>query len=120
MRARSRALLAVDAPGALDTRVATSMGVLTIDQYLVPLERDALVHAWDLSVATGLEVTVDPDLVDRVLELIDPEQMAAGRGGYGPPRAIDRAASSLEKLLAATGRTASWSPDGPPPDAGVL
>ena len=80
------------------------MGTMTIDDYLVPLGRDALIHAWDISRATGTDETLDPMLVEATLARLSPTQMAAGRGTYAAPISVPDGATAQLRLLAAVGR----------------
>lgn len=66
---------------------------------------EPLVHAWDLAVATGRPVTLDPDVVTAVL----PAVLAAGNqlaatGMYDASVPIPPGATCQNRLLAALGR----------------
>lgn len=95
---------ALDTPHALSTVVDTSMGTMTVDDYLIPLGRDAVIHAWDIARATGTDERLDPSLVDATLAQLAPDQMAAGRGAYGRRVTLPPGATAQDRLLAATGR----------------
>jgi uncharacterized protein (TIGR03086 family) len=102
--ARQAAMVALDSPRVLSATVTTSMGTMTMDAYLVPLARDAVIHAWDIARATRTDERLDPGLVDATLDLLSPTEMAAGRGTYAKPVEIDEGASPQQRLLAAVGR----------------
>lgn len=106
---RSAALVALDTQHALSTTVKTSMGTLTVDDYLVPLGRDAVIHAWDIARATGTDDSLDPALVEATLVRLDRTQMSAGRGTYGAPIALPSRSTTQQRLLAAVGRDPRWS-----------
>jgi uncharacterized protein (TIGR03086 family) len=101
---RAAAMVALDTKHALATTVETSMGTMTVDDYLVPLGRDAVVHAWDIARATGTDESLDPILVDFTLVQLDPTQMAAGRGTYAAAVELPPGSTALHRLLAAVGR----------------
>ncbi|SDY03231.1 TIGR03086 family protein [Amycolatopsis xylanica] len=67
---------------------------------------ELLVHAWDVAVALGRTIEVSDELSSYVLEqarqVVVP-QMRAGR--FGPEVAAPEDATSLERLIAFTGRT---------------
>ncbi|OOP61489.1 TIGR03086 family protein [Arthrobacter sp. SRS-W-1-2016] len=71
------------------------------------LNLEFLVHAWDFSKALGLEVSVADELTDYVEVLAQntiSEQVRAS-GSFAPAREVAETASSLERLVAFTGRT---------------
>jgi uncharacterized protein (TIGR03086 family) len=97
-------LTALDSEGAPATVIRSSMGEMTIDDYLVPLGRDAVVHAWDIARAVGIDAALDPDLVDETLTRIRLEEMTRGQGRYGEIVELPADASAQDRLLALTGR----------------
>lgn len=71
------------------------------------LNLEFLVHAWDLSKALGLEMTMADELTDYVEVLAQntiSEQVRAS-GSFAPALEVAETASSLERLVAFTGRT---------------
>ncbi|MGM7777011.1 TIGR03086 family metal-binding protein [Arthrobacter sp. KNU-44] len=71
------------------------------------LNLEFLVHAWDFSKALGLEVSVADELTDYVEVLAQntiSEQVRAS-GSFAPAQQVAETASSLERLVAFTGRT---------------
>lgn len=74
---------------------------------------DVLVHGWDLGRAAGVEVRLDEDLVEQALRQVSRYPDAPGMRGPGKlfaeRRAVADDADPQERLLAITGRPASWS-----------
>ena len=69
---------------------------------------EPLIHGWDLAVATGQRLTLDPEAVQVTL----PAVQALGRqlthsGMYQPALPIPPDAIAQDQLLAALGRTSS-------------
>jgi uncharacterized protein (TIGR03086 family) len=62
-RAADEAVAAVDGEGAMDRTVHLSFGDFPGREYALQLFADLLIHGWDLSVATGQDTRLDPDLV---------------------------------------------------------
>ncbi len=70
------------------------------------LNLEFLVHAWDFSKALGRELTVADELTDYVEVLAQntiSEQVRAG-GSFAPAQEVVETASSLDRLVAFTGR----------------
>ena len=66
---------------------------------------EVLVHSWDLAVATGREVTLDPRLASVVDAMYRSIDMTPYRGVvYGPEITVPATASSGDRLLALLGR----------------
>jgi uncharacterized protein (TIGR03086 family) len=103
-----RALQSVlDDPSESEREIAGPMGPTTvagaIDQFILG---DVLVHTWDLARATGLDETLDPDEVQRMLAGMEsvPEEVLVGSGHYGPRVAVPHDADAQTRLIAITGR----------------
>ena len=60
---RDRFLDATDRPGALQTVITSSVGEVTLDQYIGMMCADTLVHTWDLARAAGVDDLLDPGAV---------------------------------------------------------
>ena len=88
--------------------VDTSMGPLPVDVYLTQMLTDALVHSWDLAVATGQDTTLDPAgcqlAYERTLAAREQVDAARGVGVFGPEVPVDEAAPAQDKLLGLLGR----------------
>jgi len=68
---------------------------------------DLVVHAWDLLRAAGLDETVDPRIVVRLMEVVEPhvdEMLAFGAYGAGPSGKLPPDASPQSRLLDWFGR----------------
>jgi uncharacterized protein (TIGR03086 family) len=66
---------------------------------------DVLVHTWDLARATGLDETLDPEIVHETLAAMEPvDDMLRASGQYGPRVAVDSDADEQTKLIAFSGR----------------
>lgn len=71
---------------------------------------ELVVHGWDLARATGQQPTWPEDLL-RYLHAEVSEVAEQGRemGAYGPAVAAPASASTLDQLLAVTGRAPGWT-----------
>lgn len=66
---------------------------------------DVVVHTWDLARATGLDETLDADVVHDMLVGMEPmDQMLRSSGHYGRRVAVADDADETTKLIAFTGR----------------
>jgi uncharacterized protein (TIGR03086 family) len=66
---------------------------------------DILVHTWDLARATGLDETLDPDEVHRMLVDMEAYEDAIRQSGqYGPRVPVPDDADEQTRLIAFTGR----------------
>lgn len=98
---------AVDAPGAMDKVINLPFGQIPGPIVLEILKFDLLVHAWDLSQATGQTFDPPAELCEQGLQaaqmIISPE----ARDGDTFKDAVSASASAtpLEQLVAFTGRS---------------
>lgn len=113
-RATAAALSAV---GAVDDRlprggkVHLSYGDEDVEEYVLQLSADHLVHGWDLAVAVGADTRMDPELVMAVASWFkDKEEMYRSVGVIGPRP--DASGDAQTDLLASFGRDARWSSAG--------
>lgn len=70
------------------------------------LNLEFLVHAWDFSKTLGVELSVEDELTDYVEVLAQntiSDQVRAG-GSFAPAQEVNETASSLDRLVAFTGR----------------
>jgi hypothetical protein len=102
-----------EAVDAADERVADggivhiSYGDVPIGEYLMQITADHLVHGWDLAAATGMDRTMDPELVAVVSEWFAPqEEMWRSAGAIGPR--ADAGGDPQSDLLATYGRNPDW------------
>jgi uncharacterized protein (TIGR03086 family) len=101
------AAAAFEAPGALDAPCAVSYGPVPGSVYAGHRFTDVLVHGWDLAVATGQDATLDPDLVEGCIEVIEPQaELLRASGAFGAsPVVVPDDAGPQVRLLAMLGRT---------------
>lgn len=90
--------------------VHLSYGDEKVEEYVLQLAADHLVHGWDLAAATGADRSLDPELVAEVAAWFK-EREAAYRsaGAIGPH--VEAGGDPQTELLAAFGRDAGWSAD---------
>lgn len=97
---------AADAPGAMDKVLNLPFGQIPAPFVLELLKFDLLVHAWDLSQATGQKFDPPNDIVEHGLgtaqQMLAPEM----RNGdtFGAEVTPPSSATPIEKLVAFTGR----------------
>jgi len=66
---------------------------------------DVLVHTWDLARATGLDETLDPDEVHRMLAEMEPLDAVLRKSGhFGPRVEVPAEADEQTRLIAFLGR----------------
>jgi uncharacterized protein (TIGR03086 family) len=66
---------------------------------------DVVVHTWDLARATGLDETLDADVVHDMLVGMEPmDEMLRASGQYGPKVDVAPDADEQTRLIAFTGR----------------
>jgi uncharacterized protein (TIGR03086 family) len=106
-QAAEAALAAVDGAGAMDRTVHLSFGDFPGRDYAMQLFADLLIHGWDLSVATGQDTRLDPELVTACAAWfagVADGYRQAGAVGARPHLADD--ADPQARLLAEFGRSA--------------
>lgn len=94
-------------PGALERIVPHPAFDMPGSQLLDFRIGDQLVHTWDLARAIGADETLDPELVDFVLESLLPlaeAVPASGAFGAGASGTVDDAAPRQDRLLDLCGR----------------
>jgi uncharacterized protein (TIGR03086 family) len=84
----------------------TPMGPSTFEQTIDMIcTADVLIHTWDLARATGLDETLDPDEVHRLLEGMAPmDEALRASGQYGPRVEVPADADEQAQLIAFVGR----------------
>jgi uncharacterized protein (TIGR03086 family) len=95
---------AVNEPGALDRTVSLSRGPTPAPQYLGEMIFDLIVHGWDLGKAIGYQGEFPADAVEFVYGQVKQMGDLSGSGVFGPPIEVPDSASTMDKLLGATGR----------------
>jgi len=100
------ALEAAATPDALEAEHQMPFGEVRGEMAVAVITADALTHAWDLSMATGIDHGISSELATFALEAWLPLVPAEGRTGDGFKAAIEVAAdaTAIEKLAAFTGR----------------
>jgi len=99
------AATAFEAPGALDAPCAVSYGPVPGSVYAGHRFIDVLIHGWDLAKATGQDTSIDPDLVDACLAVVEPQaKQLQASGGFGDPVETPADADPQTRLLALLGR----------------
>jgi uncharacterized protein (TIGR03086 family) len=102
--ARSR-LEEVCTPETLHRSVLWPFGEKSVDSGLGLFSLEVLVHTWDIAQATGLEVTLDPDLVqDHFARLERIGHHLRGPAMYGPALTAPPGADEQNRLMAFLGR----------------
>jgi uncharacterized protein (TIGR03086 family) len=84
-------------------------GAVDVDGLLPVLTTDVLTHTWDLAKAIGLEPNLDPELSELTyarLEKAGPRLRDSNM--YSPPVAVPAEASTVDRLVALTGRDPAW------------
>lgn len=110
---RTKFLEATDRPGALQVRVASRVGDMTIDSYMEFMRSDTFVHTWDVARGAGIDPHFDPQMVTLILADYLARDMTPLRAPerYGAEREVAEGADELARLLAFTGRDPNWSAD---------
>ncbi|MEO3747211.1 TIGR03086 family metal-binding protein [Plantactinospora sp. B5E13] len=107
--AAAQADRAAGEPGVWDRTVRLSSGPTSADEYLHELMAECLVHGWDLSVAVGSVVRLDPEAVRECARWFTGRSAGYRSSGLTasevelPPGADDQA-----RFIAAFGRDPGW------------
>jgi uncharacterized protein (TIGR03086 family) len=88
-----------------DQTVDLSAGPTTLAEYLWQLAADHLIHAWDLAVASGVDLVFDDDLAAAIENWFTTwEDRYRQSGAIGPRIPAPEGVSRQHRLLAAFGR----------------
>ena len=99
---------AFDAPGAMEAACAVSYGPVTGAVYAGHRLIDVLIHGWDVTVGTGQDTTLDPELVEACWAVAEPQaDLLVGSGAFATDVAADPDADLQTRLLALLGRRAT-------------
>jgi len=101
---------AVVEPGVLDREVALARGATPAGQYLLEMTVDLAVHSWDLDRAIGFAGALPDELIEFAHAQVSSWGDVSGTEYFGPPVDVPSDASTLDKLVALTGRDPNWSP----------
>jgi uncharacterized protein (TIGR03086 family) len=92
-------------PGAMEAPCAVSYGPVPGEVYCGHRFIDVLIHGWDVATSTGQDTTLEPELVEACLEVVEPQlDMLTGSGAFGTPADVPEGASRQVQLLAVLGR----------------
>ena len=93
------------APGAMEKPCAVSYGPVPGSVYCGHRFLDVLVHGWDVATSTGQDTTLDPELVDACLSVLEPQldQLAAS-GMFGDRIDVPESEGHQAQLLGLLGR----------------
>jgi uncharacterized protein (TIGR03086 family) len=106
-RSARGAAAAFNAPGAMEASVAVSYGPVPGEIYAGHRFIDVLIHGWDLAKATGQDATLDAELVDACLQVVEPQKdLLAGSGAFATDVAAPPGSDPQTRLLAMLGRRA--------------
>jgi len=91
----------------LAKKVQSPMGEMALDQMMgMFLTPDVLIHTWDLAKAAGVEVKLDPQLVDETYNALQPiDAMVRTPGVFGAKVEPPAGADAQTKLICFVGRT---------------
>jgi uncharacterized protein (TIGR03086 family) len=107
-------LAAICTEGATERILETPVGTMDGETFARVVAFDGLVHAWDLAVATGRPLRVDPDVVSAVHDFarraLTDDLRATGM--FAPATEPPADASAIESLAAHSGRSVEprWRP----------
>lgn len=106
--ARTGALAAVKATGAMARTVTTRQGERPAADYAIGQLQEMLVHGWDLAKATGQDTAMDPVLVEAgyARALRNRERLRSGTAWGESEAAVADGADLQTKYLGILGRTA--------------
>ena len=92
-------------PDALGREVSLSRGPTPCGQYLDEMIFDLVVHGWDLGKAVGYPDPIPDSLAEPVFEAVkDMGDLSSFGDMFAPPVSVPDDASTLDKLVAHTGR----------------
>jgi uncharacterized protein (TIGR03086 family) len=96
---------AATAADALERSVELSRGTTPARQYLAEMTFDLTVHAWDLGTAIGYDKPLPEELVAFVYDRVKDAGDMSASGLFQAPVDVPDDAPTIDKLVAATGRT---------------
>jgi uncharacterized protein (TIGR03086 family) len=96
---------AFSAPGALDREVELSRGPTPVRTYIQEMIMDLTIHSWDLAQAIGYPDPLPDELVSAVYDRVADAGDMSGSGFFKAPVEVPDDAPTIDKLVAATGRT---------------
>jgi uncharacterized protein (TIGR03086 family) len=95
------------APGAMEAPCAVSYGPVPGSVYCGHRFLDVLVHGWDVATSTGQDTALDPELVEALFEVLEPQiEGLQASGAFGTVLEVPADADRQTQLLALLGRRA--------------
>lgn len=94
-------------PDGISRTYELGIGSVPGPMFLTLRTGDVFTHAWDLAKATGQPSDIDPELAERILEMITPLMRPELRGEgrpFGPEQPCPAGESPTARLAAFTGR----------------
>jgi uncharacterized protein (TIGR03086 family) len=95
-----------EAPGALDAPCAVSYGPVPGSVFAGHRFTDVLIHGWDLAKSTNQDSTLDPELVDACIAVMEPQTALLNSGAFGTRVEVSDDADAQTRLLGLLGRRA--------------
>lgn len=95
---------AFSADGAFDRTVDLSRGPTPVRQYIAEMISDLVIHGWDLGRAIGYTEPLPADVVEAVYELAKDMGDLSSTGMFDKPVDVPAGASTIDRLVALTGR----------------
>ncbi len=92
------------ADGALARTVELSRGTTPVRDYIAEMIVDLVVHGWDLGTAIGYSQPLSDDTVAAAYAQVVEFGDLTGSGMFDDPIPVDDDASTIDKLVALTGR----------------
>jgi uncharacterized protein (TIGR03086 family) len=113
--AAARNLAAWQQPDALDATLPLAFGPTPGSVGVFLNLGDALLHGWDVAVATGQAPDLPPDAAETMLGfrrgMLRPEMRAVGPDAtFGPEVEVPPDAPAADRLVAFSGRDPAWRP----------
>jgi uncharacterized protein (TIGR03086 family) len=103
-RAAAEAGAELSAAGALDKTVDLSRGPTPAREYIAEMTADLVIHGWDLGRAIGYTDPLPADAVDAVYGMAEQMGDLSYTGMFAAPVDMPDDASTIDKLIALTGR----------------
>jgi uncharacterized protein (TIGR03086 family) len=90
--------------GAMERTVELSRGPTPAAEYIGEMTIDHLIHSWDLGTAIGYREPLPADVVETVYGMIKDLDLSGFGEMFKPAVSVPDDASTLDKLIAKTGR----------------
>jgi uncharacterized protein (TIGR03086 family) len=102
----NRVTQVLDEPGVLQREMTSSLGVMSLDDFLAHMGADTVIHTWDIARGAGVDERLDASLVRYVDDVVRGRGDAFNRGPrrFVAASDVDAGADAQTRLLAFTGR----------------